>query len=98
MSRGGMHETGAGVERGCGETVLLHARHPLHGHEVTWRIIPLPADSDGGESFLVQRADGHVAAGEMWGIVDKETFVLNGEGVRELVGRITARAGMRKAG
>ncbi|GGC02143.1 hypothetical protein [Cellulomonas carbonis] len=71
-------------------SVVLHGLHPLDGHEVTWKVTPLPQDRRGHVTFLVQRAEGHVDGEQAWSCTDKETFVLSGEGVRELVRRVSS--------
>lgn len=73
-------------------TVVLHGLHPLRGYPVTWKVTPLPQDRRGHVTFLVQRADGHLEGEAAWLAAERETFVLSGEGVRELVRRVSASA------
>lgn len=64
-------------------TVVLHGIHPLRGYPVTWHVTPLDAPGT-TTAFLVERADGHLAE-TSWAAAEKETALMDVDGVRRLV-------------
>lgn len=75
--------------RSAAPAAVLHGTHPLRGYPATWHLTPLPSAGRGAASFLVERADGHIADPQVWALAEKDVTVMTAHEMCDLVRRVS---------